>query len=312
MRFIEDKKAEWDIKKDIVVYEDGEYTLGQKDNRVYLDANGERYFLSCQPYEPCLYITDEKGNMSVVHNAFDPFVVLEYLNGGKTVTSITGFEYNAKDFCRMVKYSAGLGNINIDDAERAFGGKKGFDRQRGENNDKTPKTGNIFAPPDGVSVIKEDPFYDVFEQYPDSVVDICLIKNEASYSGVNSHFNALITAALHIISDEWELHFESIKIKAKPISAEQFLSREKTNGENLNFRTAFLYPPYPVGYNGKDFDRLNNALFPKGTDNLDIYKWSTDWSDYFDDGKEWWGTLCLTVYDKTLDRFAVITASATD
>ena len=61
-----------------------------------------------------------------------------------------------------------------------------------------------------------------------------------------------------------------------------------------------------------DFDRVNAALFPNGTDGLEIYEWTTDWSEFFDDGHEWWGALCFTVYDKTLDRFAVIMASATD
>ncbi|MBR1842280.1 MAG: hypothetical protein IJ788_03280, partial [Oscillospiraceae bacterium] len=49
-----------------------------------------------------------------------------------------------------------------------------------------------------------------------------------------------------------------------------------------------------------------------GTDGLEVFEWTTDWSDYFDEGHEWWGALCFTVYDKTLDRFAVIMASATD
>lgn len=57
---------------------------------------------------------------------------------------------------------------------------------------------------------------------------------------------------------------------------------------------------------------MNAALFPNGTDQLEVYEWTTDWSDYFDEGHEWWGTLCLTVYDKSLDRFVVIMASATD
>ena len=61
-----------------------------------------------------------------------------------------------------------------------------------------------------------------------------------------------------------------------------------------------------------DFDRVNAALFPNGTNELEVYEWTTDWSDYFDEGHEWWGALCFTVYDKTLDRFAVIMASATD
>ena len=39
---------------------------------------------------------------------------------------------------------------------------------------------------------------------------------------------------------------------------------------------------------------------------------TVDGAEYFDEGHEWWGALCLTVYDETLDRFAVIMASATD
>ena len=80
----------------------------------------------------------------------------------------------------------------------------------------------------------------------------------------------------------------------------------------LNYRRAFLYPPHRNGVTGKDFVRVNAALFPEGTDSLEGYEWDTDWSEYFDDGHEWWGTLCLTVYDKNLDRFVVIMASATD
>ena len=66
------------------------------------------------------------------------------------------------------------------------------------------------------------------------------------------------------------------------------------------------------GFTDRDFALVNAALFPNGADELEIYEWDTDWSDYFNDGREWWGTLCLTVYDGTLRRFAVITASATD
>ena len=57
---------------------------------------------------------------------------------------------------------------------------------------------------------------------------------------------------------------------------------------------------------------MNATLFPNGTDKLEVYEWTTDWSDYFDEGHEWWGALCLTVYDQTLERFVIIMASATD
>jgi len=80
----------------------------------------------------------------------------------------------------------------------------------------------------------------------------------------------------------------------------------------LNYRKAFLYPPHENSYTGKDFVRVNSVLFPNGTDELEVYRWTTDWSEYFDAGREWWGTLCLTVYEKNLNRFVVIMASATD
>ena len=67
-----------------------------------------------------------------------------------------------------------------------------------------------------------------------------------------------------------------------------------------------------IGEDGMYYEANDVAFFPNGTGDLEVYEWTTDWSDCFDEGHEWWGALCLTVYDKTLDRFAVIMASATD
>lgn len=80
----------------------------------------------------------------------------------------------------------------------------------------------------------------------------------------------------------------------------------------LNYRKAFLCPPHGNSYTDSDFDRINSFLFPAGTASLEVFRWTTGWSEYFDEGNEWRGSLCLTVNDKTLDRFAVIMASATD
>ena len=85
-----------------------------------------------------------------------------------------------------------------------------------------------------------------------------------------------------------------------------------TDGGRISYGQAFLLPPSGCEYTGKDFRNVNAALFPNGTDVLEAYEWTTGWSEYFDEGHEWWGTLCLTVYDNSLDRFAVIMASATD
>ena len=59
-------------------------------------------------------------------------------------------------------------------------------------------------------------------------------------------------------------------------------------------------------------DKMKSGHGPNGFDKLEIFEWSTDWSSYFDDGLEWWGARCVSIYDKECDRFVVIAASATD
>ena len=153
----------------------------------------------------------------------------------------------------------------------------------------------------------EDPFYRLIAAYPELVVDYGIVEHER-YDGYASHRRAL-TVAYSKLGEEWDGNPE--KAMGKRIAAAEMFSSEYPPGK-LNYRKAFLYPPHENGYTGKDFVRVNAALFPNGTDGLEVYEWTTDWSDYFDEGHEWWGTLCLTVYDNTLDRFVVIMASATD
>lgn len=157
----------------------------------------------------------------------------------------------------------------------------------------------------------EDPFYSLISKYPDCVVDYCIAKLDSPYKSGESHFEALMKGAVRIIGNNYSVNFNVGTIEAKPITPEELFAPAENRGE-LNYRTAFLQPPHGNSYRNKDFDKINSVLFPNGTDCLEIFKWSTDWSDYFDDGHEWWGTLCLTVYDKTADRFVIIMASATD
>ena len=41
-----------------------------------------------------------------------------------------------------------------------------------------------------------------------------------------------------------------------------------------------------------------------------LYEWSVDWSPYFKDGLEWWGSFCWTLHHP--DRVTVVVASSTD
>ena len=296
-----------------ILYSDNRYMLFEKDKNLYLKTESGIFSLTSTPYEPCLYITDETGKTSIVHNAFTADEIIYFALNNLNFKSITGFEYDIKDFCKMAEYASKEGDISIDTAEKVFADRDknktaaAIEKQDGE----TGASDSIFICPDGVSLIENDSFYELANEYPDSAVDFCLVKNEGEYSGINSHWNALIAGALHIITDDWELSFEAGKITAKQVSTEELFAKNRKSGK-LSFYNAFLNPPYANDYNENDFISLISALFPEGTDNLEAFSWSTDWSDYFDDGKEWWGTLCLTVYDKSKKRFAVIMASATD
>ncbi len=305
------------MKKDGAVFTDGRYILGWENGLPFININGEEYLLTCHPYEPCLYITDNDGGMTAVHNAFDPSCVLESFADGDTVTSITGREYDASDFCEMVEYASGLRDIQIDDAEKVFRGRSkkknpGQNKKEEKAEAEAPAGSESTLPVDG-EILSNDPAYALIAEYPDSDVDFCLVKIRHAEPGYYAHREALVRACVELFTDDGEeiWRYDVGKAEAKRIGADELFSAASKDGA-LNFRKAFLAPPYPNGYTGDDFDRLSQALFPKGTGGLEVYEWSTSWSEYFDEGREWWGALCLTVYDGTCDRFVVIMASATD
>ncbi len=166
----------------------------------------------------------------------------------------------------------------------------------------------------------DDAFYRLMAEYPDVVCDYCLINaanryagvlNVFPYRGVDSHRLALECAARELFADGREWTFDMNGARCRKLSSKALFAPINAD-EWLNYRKAFLCPPYGHSYTDEDFDRVNAVLFPGGTEGLEVYRWTTDWSEYFDEGHEWWGALCLTVYDKTLDRFVVIMASATN
>ena len=293
------------------VYRDGRFVLGAENGTPYLLAEGKRYTLSCYPYEPCLDIRDGNGTLTVVHNAFDPDGVLDAFRDGRTVTSLTGLVYTARDFCRMVEYAAGSVDIGIDDAERVFGGGRNKTESSPHGGGTSPLTVTDENAEPGR--YPDDPFRALIAEYPDCVADWCIVKDDRPYSRYESHRRALLYASRKLFTDGGEViwRYDVGKAAGKPVGAAALFAPEAGNGM-MNYRKAFLRTPHGIVYTDKDFDRVNAALFPNGTDALAVYQWTTDWSEYFDDGREWWGALCLTVYDETLDRFVVILASATD
>ena len=89
------------------------------------------------------------------------------------------------------------------------------------------------------------------------------------------------------------------------------------NALDTAFCHAFLNPPYPPRFGhsaretGQYFLGFCRRLFGNPAD-IEAYEWNTDYSDYFDDGREWWGTYFWTVYSPQNGLYTGIMGSATD
>ena len=119
-----------------------------------------------------------------------------------------------------------------------------------------------------------------------------------------------------ILKNEYgmDIYYNTDKMKANKLKIKEFFALPSKNydKDNKPYWYLFLHPPHGSNYSADDFVYINKVLFPNGYDSLEIYDWSTDWSNYFDEGLEWWGSRCISIYDKSLNRFVIIGASATD
>lgn len=163
-------------------------------------------------------------------------------------------------------------------------------------------------------------FTRLLAEYPALACAYCLINADDPeakaaglfpYRGVESHRLALERAARERFSDGKEWAYDLNAARCRKLSGKGLFAPANSD-QWLNYRRAFRCPPHGKSYTDEDFERVNAVLFPGGAEALEAYRWTTDWSEYFGEGREDWGALCLTVYDQALDRFVVILASASD
>ncbi len=68
---------------------------------------------------------------------------------------------------------------------------------------------------------------------------------------------------------------------------------------------AFSEPPYGIQLKPQAFNQLflglTDELFKGFSAPITIWEWTTDWSNYFDAGHEWWGSHLWTVYVEVND-----------
>ena len=167
-------------------------------------------------------------------------------------------------------------------------------------------------------MIKElinDPFFIEYKKYNRCVLDYFIIQSNLD------HKDVLLYAMNKIKEDDNFITIDKDKMSYKEIESNELFQLPKDyekesknigNGYKRPYWFLFLDPPHKTNYKIEDFIKINNILFPKGKDNLEIYDWNVEWSNYFDDGLEWWGAAAISIYDKSLNRYVIILASSTD
>ena len=180
----------------------------------------------------------------------------------------------------------------------------------------------------------EDNIYELLAQkYDKLLLDYVLLSFNEQYQGAESHKKAVMEAIAvfnmrvrvgnnlkhpHFYVDEDKMHCKRYRLEDffcdSNSSWKSFGDTGvRTTPEHMTYWWAFSEPPYGVPYSKEDFRKINHALFPVQFRNeMEIFSWNDDFSNYFDDGKEWWGTAMWSVYDKWMNRFVIIGASLTD
>lgn len=177
--------------------------------------------------------------------------------------------------------------------------------------------------------VNEHKIYKMLERKYHRIGCDYIILAEDEYNGLETHKKAVIRA-LEILncrfaSYELNIDVEEAKMQATRISVEELLQipsddyfskRKKANrsytvSKTIPYWYAFLEPPCGASYQKADFIEFNNILFPT-KDNLVVYRWNDDFSNYFDAGKEWWGTGFWSIYSIRRGIFIIIGASLTD
>jgi hypothetical protein len=176
----------------------------------------------------------------------------------------------------------------------------------------------------------EDNIYTILaNEYNELLLDYVLLSFNDEYCGQESHKKVVIEAILIFntrkrVGNSLEhpyFYVDENKMCCVKYSVEDFFCNSELWGSitssfsesYMTYWGAFSDQPYPTTYSKEDFYRINDLLFPiQFRNELEIYIWNDEFSNYFDDGKDWWGTALWSVYDKQMNRFVIIGASLSD
>lgn len=125
----------------------------------------------------------------------------------------------------------------------------------------------------------------------------------------------------------FRLSWDEAKLTGRRISLWEFWGTDDVEPKRLaekawsipdvdGYKTAFFHPPHGLRGSAEErvlcFNGINRYVLGDDPERAEIFSWSTDWSNYFDAGHEWWGAFWWTIRPTGSPRFVVVGASSTD
>jgi hypothetical protein len=159
------------------------------------------------------------------------------------------------------------------------------------------------------------------------VLDYVFLRPRESLPRVSLHRAAALAGMAVIACRSEAFTWDEMKLAGDPASFEAFWGNDDAARKRAShyawtvptvdgYKTAFFQPPYTLSGSEKQklalFNRINAFVLGPDPRGCEIFSWGTDWSDYFDAGKEWWGTFFWTVRRPDSSVVTAIGASSTD
>ena len=154
---------------------------------------------------------------------------------------------------------------------------------------------------------------------------------EASDDAPAQLHRAAAVAGIGVIARRHEPYYrvdwDETKLVGAKISFPEFWGSDDIAGKWINdeyvtipnvdgYKTAFFCTPHglrsPATKNHLLFAEINRFVLGEDPNKAEIFAWSTNWSNYFDSGNEWWGAFFWTIRPAGSLSLQVVTASTTD
>ena len=98
----------------IVVYQEKDLILGEKEGRLYLLFGEESFLLTDYPFEPSLSMKSSHGKLTTIRHAFTVDELRHLASAGGTMRLISGNAYDIHGICKRLRKAAELSMDSVD------------------------------------------------------------------------------------------------------------------------------------------------------------------------------------------------------